>query len=314
MYKRQTWDEILTGLEDGRACVALTSIDFEKAFNRMEHGACLRALREHGASNMSMKFVRSFLEKRRMTVRIGDEYSSFRQVAGGSPQGSILGNYLFCMTTDRLEVGISAVSAPAPPSQEIDEGLARIRHEHPSELGSNDITLEREFEELCVPFDRNGTQMGSDQPEEEAQPPELHRDVVALLDDEDRDGGTEDEEPFSFFRANRPFRIYDTPETVVRRASSFRRELGVGQKWHDRDLLLVKYIDDFNCCEKINTFSAPFALSQQRKVITVTAERTKSLYKEVRDRAKSIGMKINNNKTQVLCISCLLYTSPSPRD
>ena len=236
-----------------------------------------------------------------MRVRIGDEYSTFRSVAGGSPQGSILGNYLFCMTTDRLEAGISAIEAPPQVSQEFDPGLARIPHDQPSELGLNNITIEREIEELCIPFSRNGTQTDGDLEEEEAHLRDLN--VVDRLDLEDQNEGTEEDDSFSFFRANRPFRVYDTPEEIVRRASSFRRELGVRNKWQDRNLLLVKYIDDFNCCEKIDTFSAPFALSQNKKVISVTAERTQALYQEVRDRAEAIGMKVNREKTQMLCIS-----------
>ena len=35
-----------------------------------------------------------------MSVKIGKTLSTPRNVPGGSPQGSILGNYLFCATTD----------------------------------------------------------------------------------------------------------------------------------------------------------------------------------------------------------------------
>ena len=65
----------------------------------------------------------------------------------------------------------------------------------------------------------------------------------------------------------------------------------------------MKYIDDFNCCEKLDKFAAPFTLSEQKKVISVTAERTSSLYGELKRRASGIGMKINNKKTQLLCIT-----------
>ena len=44
----QVWEDILSGLEDDRACTNLISVDFEKAFNRMDHWHCLVALREHG--------------------------------------------------------------------------------------------------------------------------------------------------------------------------------------------------------------------------------------------------------------------------
>ena len=41
-----------------------------------------------------------------MQVRIGNTLSTPKKINGGSPQGSILGNYLFCITTDQLEQGI----------------------------------------------------------------------------------------------------------------------------------------------------------------------------------------------------------------
>ena len=47
-----------------------------------------------------------------MSVWVGDCYSAPLPVLGGSPQGSILGNYLFCSTTDQLAQNID-YSAPA---------------------------------------------------------------------------------------------------------------------------------------------------------------------------------------------------------
>ena len=38
-----------------------------------------------------------------MRVRVGNVFSDPKHVKGGSPQGSILGNYLFCLTTDNLD-------------------------------------------------------------------------------------------------------------------------------------------------------------------------------------------------------------------
>ena len=35
-----------------------------------------------------------------MSVRINSTYSKGRKICGGSPQGSLLGNFLFCLTTD----------------------------------------------------------------------------------------------------------------------------------------------------------------------------------------------------------------------
>lgn len=44
------WDNILRGLEVPNSAISLVSIDFSKAFNRVDHGVCIRALAEGGAS------------------------------------------------------------------------------------------------------------------------------------------------------------------------------------------------------------------------------------------------------------------------
>ena len=55
------WQDILQALEDPRAAVLLTSIDFAKAFNRLKFDHCLTTLRDKGASNPALKVVSSKL-------------------------------------------------------------------------------------------------------------------------------------------------------------------------------------------------------------------------------------------------------------
>ena len=98
----ETWHEILTNLEDPEAATSLLSIDFSKAFNRMDHSVCLEALDEMGVSPDVVKVVQSFLHARKMAVHIGDAVSVLECVPGGAPQGSVLGSFLFCVATDRL--------------------------------------------------------------------------------------------------------------------------------------------------------------------------------------------------------------------
>ena len=52
-----TWQSILETLEDRRAAATVLSIDFEKAFNRMSHTACVEALQKMGCSNGTLGLV-----------------------------------------------------------------------------------------------------------------------------------------------------------------------------------------------------------------------------------------------------------------
>ena len=102
-FVEEIWDQITEHLEDSRAAFVLTSINYSKAFNRLEHSACLRALK--GASNQLIKLLASFLTNRQMTVKVDGKNSKLRNVNAGAPQGSVLGTYIFNIGTDDLEEG-----------------------------------------------------------------------------------------------------------------------------------------------------------------------------------------------------------------
>ena len=74
-------------------------------------------------------------------------------------------------------------------------------------------------------------------------------------------------------------------------------------KWIDRDLLLIKYIDDFNAVEKVYKRSPILTYSQNRPTGAVRALKSETLYQAVSGRAAELGMKVNASKTQLLCIS-----------
>ena len=67
---------------------------FEKAFNRMDHAKCLAALKDHGATDVSIEMASAFLQGRSMYVRVGSTLLNPRAINGGSPEGSILGNLI----------------------------------------------------------------------------------------------------------------------------------------------------------------------------------------------------------------------------
>ena len=98
----ESWDNILESLEQKNTAVNLMAIDFEKAFNRMDHGLCLMKLRDMGAKEHTTALVQAFLSGRKMKVKINDTFSPLLPVGGGAPQGCILGPFLFCVSIDGL--------------------------------------------------------------------------------------------------------------------------------------------------------------------------------------------------------------------
>ena len=74
------WDKVLDSMEGGETAAVLLGIDYEKAFNRMEHSKCLEQLETLRASAGSLALVRAFLEDRRMSVRIGSYTAPTRPI------------------------------------------------------------------------------------------------------------------------------------------------------------------------------------------------------------------------------------------
>ena len=84
-------------LDDNRAATTFISIDFAKAFNRMDHQHCLKSMATQGASDQTLSMAASFLAGRRMRIKLsGGTYSKLKRMPGGAPQGTKSGNLLFC--------------------------------------------------------------------------------------------------------------------------------------------------------------------------------------------------------------------------
>ena len=123
------FEAVLAPLDEGNPSV-IVGIDFEKAFNRLDHQNCLKELRRLGASEASLNLVRSFLTGRVLRVRVGGTLSPPKQLSGGSPQGSILGCYLYCVATQQLNADLAATIPPRPPGVgQIEEGEQRDQQE-----------------------------------------------------------------------------------------------------------------------------------------------------------------------------------------
>ena len=144
----QSWDSILQGLEDNRGSLNLVSIDFAKAFNRMSHQACIKAYQKKGASNQTLNLIAAFLSGRQMTVKVNSTVSRRRTINGGSLQGCVSVNALFCATIEFLQ------------ENEYDEtnSSADLAQLMQKDQNTGDAILED------IPFEDNGIDVGPASP------------------------------------------------------------------------------------------------------------------------------------------------------
>ena len=98
----ELWEEIIGCIEGWGKAAVLLGVDFEKAFNRMDHDVCLAQLEKLGASAGSLALVDSFLRGRRMTFSLDGQCPDAVPLLRGSPQGSVLGCLLYCIATQSL--------------------------------------------------------------------------------------------------------------------------------------------------------------------------------------------------------------------
>ena len=104
------WTDVLESLEDNRSCVSLISLDFSKAFNRLDHHHVLQSYARLGASTQVIGLFAAFLSGRTMRLKVGETLSSTRPVNGGAPQGSCAGVQIYSVGTDNMDEDLVAPS------------------------------------------------------------------------------------------------------------------------------------------------------------------------------------------------------------
>ena len=268
---------IMEGLDTPGNVVAALSIDFNKAFNRMCHEACLRALKYKGASPLTLAIVAGFLSDRSMRIKINGAFSTPKNLNGGAPQGTRSGNYFFLVTIDDLEnpefetihglrSGMESppVNGDAAPLQQPEDGSGSEEDDDDDILGLRQLA-ERVLEtsaDLSSSFSMNCQRM-----------------------------------PRSQRRAELDTTVEESPRWPRWKTAGF-----LGLQSVTRKPWAGKYVDDFTAVEVIDFGMTAGHLSTGKEKRIIHAEELQKLYDTVKKNAESIGMVVHPQKTQLLCL------------
>ena len=94
-------DNILKDLEEGK-CSAGIFIDFQKAFDTVDHGILLSKLEHYGIRGPVLQWVKSYITNRQQYAYVNGKNSTKQQITCGVPQGSVLGPLLFLIYTNDI--------------------------------------------------------------------------------------------------------------------------------------------------------------------------------------------------------------------
>ena len=270
--------EICHNAEDYRSATVILALDYAKAFNRMSFQHCLLALQKKGASNGIIRLISTFLTNRTLTVRVGTTWSKKRDVCGGCPQGSILGVFLFNLTTDDLE-----------------DDFLRFEHER--------LGLIERGEEPAMGNQETGENDPGVEPHHEASFSTPTKDSVPLS------LGLSPIRVGVYHHAGRDL-------TFIRGTINSPLELPPEEAKHGTQVLkpkpvkICKYIDDCISCEKLNFGQVDIEVVDGKPIKRRRAVGIQNSFVSITGNAKKKGMKINTDKTGLICISDALHYRP----
>ena len=80
---------------DKKETICIVMMDLSKAFDCLSHDLLIAKLNAYGFDKCSLKLIYSYLNGRKQRIKINSEYSTWKDIINGVPQGSVLGQLLF---------------------------------------------------------------------------------------------------------------------------------------------------------------------------------------------------------------------------
>ena len=81
--------------DDLGSSLRICLLDFSKAFDRIDHNVLLRKLQLMAVHPVLINWIADFLSNRLQRTKIGQDYSAWKYIQAGVPQGTKLGPLLF---------------------------------------------------------------------------------------------------------------------------------------------------------------------------------------------------------------------------